>query len=220
MRGQDRGEAINLNRHLRKILIILALIFSALLCMRFYSKQAQQGNTIGAAQMADSAGAVQGTGSAGAAQETDGMQIFGKRLSADHFQNLQWDEANIYATMLSYYNEKSNESKEYSNLHTWSQKGLTDGSYFVYAAYEVLLDGIDTPVPSLSWAYLQTDGDGSLYFSDVSGDELVQEMIQNVRSSQEGQELISLAQEAYDEAVESDESLAQYMENYRQQDIV
>ena len=151
--------------------------------------------------------------------ETTAVELFGKSLDSNKFQQLAQDEDVIFAVMSSYYNEKSDAEKEYSNLHTWSQAGVTDGSYFVYAAYEVSLEGIDTSVPSLSWAYLQTDEDGSLQFFDASEDELVLQLIESVRSSEEGQTLINLAQQAYEEAVESDAALAQYMKMYQEAEV-
>lgn len=204
MSRRGRRRTIRLNRILWYILMLLMIIFSGLLYARFQSL----GKTTEAAAEAVEIGRIN--------TETEAVELFGKRLNFDNFQELVRDEDAIYTVMSSYYDERSDTGKEYGNLHTWSQEGVTDGSYFVYTAYEVTLEGIDTPVPSLSWVYLQTGEDGSLYFSDVSEDELVQELIENVRSSEAGQTLISLAQEAYEEAVESDDALAQYMNTYQE----
>lgn len=202
MNRRRRQRAIRLNRLLWRFFMLLVVALAALLYARFHSLIRDTGNITEAVQTESVDG-------------TEAVELFGKSLSSASFQKLVQDENVIFTTMSSYYDEKSDVEKEYSNLHTWSQEGLTDGSYFVYAAYEVVLAGIDTPVPSLSWAYLQTGEDGSLYFSDVSEDELVQELVESVRSSEEGQALIAFAQQAYEEAVASDDALAQYMEAYQ-----
>lgn len=215
--SKNKERKAHVNRMLRRILILLIIIFAGLLIVRLRSTgKDAQGET--EATQAESTGNAGETGEAGETgnAETTAVELFGKSLDSNKFQELAQDEDVVFAVMSSYYNEKSNAEKAYSNLHTWSQAGVTDGSYFVYAAYEVSLEGIDTPVPSLSWAYLQTDEDGSLQFSDASEDELALQLIESVRSSEEGQTLINLAQQAYEEAVESDAALAQYMQMYRE----
>lgn len=217
---ENRERTAHVNRILRRILVLLIIIFAGLLIARFQSMGKDptgemEATQAGSTEKAGDTGNTAGTENA----ETTAVELFGKSLDSNKFQELAQDEDVIFAVMSSYYNEKSDAEKEYSNLHTWSQAGVTDGSYFVYAAYEVSLEGIDTSVPSLSWAYLQTDEDGSLQFSDASEDELVLQLIESVRSSEEGQTLINLAQQAYEEAVESDAALAQYMKMYQETEV-
>lgn len=240
MNKRSNKGTIRLNKLLCHILMLLTIILAGLLYARFRSMDKTMetvteatgsaesaaetamgieavGEATGSAELAaETAVGIEAVAEAPGSADTATIELFGKTLDEDYFQELAWDEDVVYTVMSSYYNEKSGGDKEYGNLHTWSQEGVTDGSYFVYAAYEVMLEGIDTPVPSLSWAYLQTGEDGGLYFSDVSGNGTVQELVDSVRSSEEGQELIKLAQEAYDEAVEGDDALAQYMKTYRQ----
>lgn len=217
---ENRERTAHVNRILRRILVLLIIIFAGLLIARFQSMGKDPTGEMEATQAERTENAGETGNTAGTENaETTAVELFGKSLDSNKFQELAQDEDVIFAVMSSYYNEKSDAEKEYSNLHTWSQAGVTDGSYFVYAAYEVSLEEIDTSVPSLSWAYLQTDEDGSLQFSDASEDELVLQLIESVRSSEEGQTLINLAQQAYEEAVESDAALAQYMKMYQEAEV-
>ena len=201
MNRRKKTGAIQLNILLWRIFMLLALMLAALLYVRFRSAGGDAGTVVEAVQAGN--------------EEAAAAELFGKSLASGSFREFSQDEDVIYTVMSTYYNEKSGAEMSYSNLHTWSQAGLTEGSYFVYAAYEVSLAGIATTVPSLSWVYLQTGEDGSLYISDVSDDTSVQALAESLRSSEEGQTLIAFAQDAYEEAVESDAALAQYMENYR-----
>ena len=51
----------------------------------------------------------------------------------------------------------------YSNVQVYTKKGMTDTSYVVFAAYDHKYVGYDTLLPGISYLYVDTKEDGSLY---------------------------------------------------------
>ncbi|MDO4345587.1 MAG: hypothetical protein Q4C50_12385 [Eubacteriales bacterium] len=171
-------------------------------------------------------------------EETE-ISLFGKTIAAEEFSSLTINEANVLETVSAYFDAKSRQDEtamqridpqadtqsvlyylnsagitSYQNIITWSREGNEEGSYFVFAAYEVVAEGVDTPIPSLSWMYLSGTEDGKLCLLDISEDAGAQELAEGIRQSEEGQKLISLAKEAYMQALESDTELSEYMEKF------
>lgn len=50
----------------------------------------------------------------------------------------------------------------YENLEVYTKKGIDSGEYVVYAQYDYVCTGIDTPVPALSQLYVKTESEGAL----------------------------------------------------------
>ena len=108
----------------------------------------------------------------------------------------------------------SNEVIEsYNNITTYSKKGLTEGSYVVYAYYDSKISGIDTLVPSLSRLYVITDESGSLVVSsNADQDQSVSDYITSVSSDADVQMLISDVNKQYQAALDSDSTLKEYID--------
>ena len=101
----------------------------------------------------------------------------------------------------------------YNNITTYSKKGLTEGSYIVYAYYDSKISGIDTLVPSLSRLYVVTDESGSLVVSsDAEKEQDVADYITSVSTDADVQALIADVNRQYQAALDSDSTLKEYID--------
>ncbi len=153
--------------------------------------------------------------------------------------SLVLNDANILATMASYYTARTNKDvatlkelepsideaqveadlensyvEEYTDIKTYSVEGPTEGNFVVYACYNGKVKDIDTPVPSLTQFYLKSNEDGSYYIADTTGDTQAEEFVEEMRKSSEVQNLISEVKEACKEAEDSDPVLKDFMAKY------
>ena len=98
----------------------------------------------------------------------------------------------------------------YSNVQVYTKKGMTDTSYVVFAAYDHKYVGYDTLLPGISYLYVDTKEDGSLYIvADPNEEQLayISEQLEDAKV----QELLNSAQASYDEKLASDEALSKYL---------
>lgn len=102
--------------------------------------------------------------------------------------------------------------EEYSNVETYTVDGQTEGTYVVYAAYTYKFKDIDTQVPGLSQLYVCTDEEGALYISTAEQDTATQEFIAETMELADVQALITSVQEEYNDALENDEELKDFIE--------
>ena len=97
--------------------------------------------------------------------------------------------------------------------------GATDDSYLVSTIYDLKFYEIDTPAPGMDFFYVERDGKGNLYINNVYSsynfnflenelDENLYSMILNYEKSDDVKALQSQVQTKYDEAVASDDKLA------------
>ena len=97
----------------------------------------------------------------------------------------------------------------YSNIQVYTKKGMTDTSYVVFAAYDHKYVGYDT-LPGISYLYVDTKEDGSLYIvADPNEEQLayISEQLEDAKV----QELLNSTQASYDEKLASDEALSKYL---------
>ena len=91
----------------------------------------------------------------------------------------------------------------YSNVQVYTKKGMTDTSYVVFAAYDHKYVGYDTLLPGISYLYVDTKEDGSLYIvADPNEEQLEDAKVQ---------EMLNSTQASYDEKLASDEALSKYL---------
>ena len=102
--------------------------------------------------------------------------------------------------------------ESYENIVTYSRKGLTDGSFVVYAHYSVKVYGIDTLVPSLAAFYVKTDESGALYIADRFADQEAEDFFEKASAEDDAAALIADVKKDYDAAVASDPVLKEFME--------
>ena len=102
--------------------------------------------------------------------------------------------------------------ESYNNIQVYTKQGLDENSYVVFASYDLKFQGIDTPAPGLSELYVFKDEEGKWLIHNDESDQDVQECIEKTRQEEDVQELISQEKARYDQTVESDESLKNYLE--------
>ena len=101
----------------------------------------------------------------------------------------------------------------YEVQDVYSKKGLTEGSYVVYASYNFICQGIDTPVPALSWFYVITDIDGSLKIDgNAQKDEEILAYTNQLREEDDVMALTVEIKEKNEEAQLADPELKAFLE--------
>ena len=136
--------------------------------------------------------------------DTDSLEMIAQPLS---------DNEKSYITTFSEYYE------DYQNITCYSTKGATDDSYLVSVCYDLKFKGVDTPAPGMDFFYVERDGKGNLYINNVYSsynfnfldedlDANLYSLILNYEKSDDVVALQQQVQAKYDEAVASDEKLA------------
>lgn len=139
-----------------------------------------------------------------AAGDTETLEGFVSPLS---------DNEKSYIGALSDYYEK------YENITCYSMPGANDDSYLVSAVYELKFYEVDTPAPGMDFFYVERDGKGNLYinnaysaynfsFLEDSLDANLYALVLSYEKSDDVKALQSQVQTKYDEAVSSDDKLA------------
>lgn len=102
----------------------------------------------------------------------------------------------------------------YQNISCYTKKGLEEGSYLVFAYYELKFVQIDTPAPGLSALYVYTNDEGNLViFNGEASDELNE----YVAAMAEEDDVLALREEVrvkYEEAKAADANLAEQEARY------
>ena len=118
-----------------------------------------------------------------------------------------------YITLFSQYVES------YQNMIYYTKSGLDETSYLVNVYVEIKFEGVDTLAPGLDFFYIRTGEDGNLYIDNLYSqynyknmDNALDTDIDNlIKEFQQQEDVIALlkdAQAKFDEAVASDENLA------------
>ena len=105
--------------------------------------------------------------------------------------------------------------EKYENITCYSLPGATEDSYLVSAVFDLKFYEVDTPAPGMDFFYVERDGKGNLYINNVYSafnftfleDELDANLYSLVLSYEKSDEVKAL-QTKYDEAVASDDKLA------------
>lgn len=101
----------------------------------------------------------------------------------------------------------------YKNLEVYTKEGMDKGSYVVYAYYNYVCTGINTPVPALSWLYVVTREDGKLEISTKAQDDPeIQAYIEKVQQDQDVKDLIAEVYSANEKAKENDPALKEFLD--------
>lgn len=111
---------------------------------------------------------------------------------------------------------KITNAKDYIEGYTvgdvYTKKGLTDGTFVVYACFNYLCKDITTPVPALSQFYVVTDSDGNLKIDGNSEqDAAISTYLDGLQSDSDYMELYSEVKDLYDKAQEEDSALAEFL---------
>lgn len=94
----------------------------------------------------------------------------------------------------------------------YNKKGLSEDSYVVYAVFQYICQGIDTPVPALSQFYVVTDSEGNLKID--GGAEQDTEIIaytDKIQSETDVAELTAEVKAEYEKTQQEDPKLAEFL---------
>lgn len=127
-------------------------------------------------------------------------------------QPLSDNEKDYIETFSAYY-------EDYQNITCYSAKGATDDSYMLSVCYDLKFKDVDTAAPGMDFFYVERDGKGNLVinniyssynftFLDQDLDANLYSLILAYEKSDEVVKLQNDVQSRYDEAVKSDEKLA------------
>ncbi len=99
--------------------------------------------------------------------------------------------------------------EDYENVSCYIGNGLNAGEYVVFISADVKFHGIITPAPMLTWAYIKTAEDGSLYMLEPDKvDEQQKLFIDKVAQSEDVKLLDSAMRKRLAEVLISDAQLA------------
>ena len=107
-------------------------------------------------------------------------------------------------------------AKDYIEAYTpgnvYTKKGLDDNSYVVYTCYSYVCTGIDTPVPSLGYAYVVKDNK-NIYKILGAADQntKISTYMENLLNDADVQQLREKVQAEYDAAQKNDPGLAEFL---------
>lgn len=100
----------------------------------------------------------------------------------------------------------------YKTGNVYTKKGLDDNSYVVYTCYSYICKGIETPVPSLGYAYIVKEEDGSYRILGAADqNSKVSAYMDGLLKDADVQKLIAEVQANYDAAQQKDSSLAEFL---------
>lgn len=112
--------------------------------------------------------------------------------------------------------------EEYRNLKCYTKKGMTDGSYLVSVYLEIKFKDVDTLAPGLDFFYVETNDAGKLIINNRYSqfnllnkekklDENIQALIESFEQEADVVKLRQEVQKKYEDALASDEKLAEMM---------
>lgn len=110
-----------------------------------------------------------------------------------------------------YLQKMSDHIEHYQNIACYTKPGPVDGSYIVYAYYEVKFQDLDTAVPGISPYLVYPKEDGSLYIYEGDVDENVNAYVEEVSAQDDVIDLMNRVQVVFNEAVMQDENLNNYL---------
>ena len=108
--------------------------------------------------------------------------------------------------------ENASSIESYNNIVVYSKKGLTDGTYIVYAYCDAKITGIETTAPRLEELYVLTNADGKLVFGDADSSQELQDYVLKMQTDADVQALVKDVNGLLDTAMEKDADLAAYVE--------
>lgn len=121
-----------------------------------------------------------------------------------------------------YYRQQGEEAgfvESYDDICVYTKEGRYQGTYVVFARYNMKIRDVYTKVPGLSTVYVVEDEEGGYQVSASVEDEKVKSYIQKIAKHEDVQALMAKTQEAYQTAVRSDallqEALADLENAYR-----
>ena len=104
----------------------------------------------------------------------------------------------------------------YSNLECYTKKGPEDDSYIVFVCCDMKITGVETLAPYISCLYVSAkDESGNRYirYNNVEEDQTLQAYVQELEQDPEVKALYDDVNARYQEALNSDPTLAEFVQN-------
>ena len=104
----------------------------------------------------------------------------------------------------------------YSNLECYTKKGPEDDSYIVFVCCDMKIAGVETLAPYISCLYIgPKDESGNRYirYNNVEEDQTLQAYVQELEQDPEVKALYDDVNARYQEALNSDPTLAEFVQN-------
>ncbi|MBR1876892.1 MAG: hypothetical protein IJ805_07280, partial [Lachnospiraceae bacterium] len=108
--------------------------------------------------------------------------------------------------------ERAKYTESYDDIRCYTKPGPVDGSYLVFAYYQIKFVNIDTRAPGLSSLYVCPNTDGSLYINNEDMLENVSTYIRGVAAQDDVVALLSQVDSEYNAAAEQDKTLKAFMD--------
>lgn len=110
--------------------------------------------------------------------------------------------------------ENSSRIESYDNITCYTKSGMEEGSYVVFAYYEVKFQGIDTTLPGITPLYVRRNEEGTYYLHDLYQDDEAASFANEVAAQDDVVELYAQVSDEYQSRLEQDEELAEYVNGY------
>lgn len=104
----------------------------------------------------------------------------------------------------------------YQNVICYTKKGLEEGSYVVFAAYDMKILNIETAAPGIMALYVCPAEDGSLYIFNGEAPEELQNYVLELAAEEEVAAIISDVDTRYQQLAAQDEDLGKFAETMLQ----
>ncbi len=108
--------------------------------------------------------------------------------------------------------ERSKYTESYDDIRCYTKPGPVEGSYIVFAYYQIKFQNIDTKAPGLSSLYVCSNPDGSLYVYNGDLPENVSTYIKGVAAQDDVVALLNQVDSEYNAAAEQDKTLKAFMD--------
>lgn len=102
--------------------------------------------------------------------------------------------------------------ESYDNIMVYSSEGLDSDSYIVYVYFDVKINGITTPAPTLIDEYLRKNEEGDLIVVNKNSTQELTNFIEKMRATATVQNMIKDVNQKLEQAAASDEKLYEYVE--------
>lgn len=106
--------------------------------------------------------------------------------------------------------KKKDYIESYNDITCYTKKGLEEGSYVVFASYEMKIYNIDTPAPGIMALYVMTNEDGNLYIFNGEAPEELTNYVLELAAEEEVAAVIADVDARYQQLVAEDEDLGKF----------
>ncbi len=168
-----------------------------------------------------SSGEVQREQDNGPAEEVVSMRLLRENLGCLAMEANPLAEASeegLKEAVAEYYEELAGHADfvdSYNNLCIYTKLGKYKGTYITFVRYDMKIRDIYTMVPGLGTLYLEEDEQHNFQVASKSGDEEVQEYVNDIVAHEDVQKLMLGIQKDYAEAAASDAMLAEALSDLK-----